>query len=321
MDPLNKHTTILLLAALACTTQAVAQGYPSKPIRMLVPSASGGGTDATARVISQALTEQMGQSFVVDIRPGVAGRIGTEAGARAAPDGYTLVMGTVAPMAIFPGAGAKLTYDPVKDLAPISLLATTDYTLTVHPSLPARSVKELIAIARAKPGEITYASTGILSAPHLGGELINQLAKVELLHVPYKGNGPAVIGIMSGESIVMFATGPTVATHAKSGRLRALATTGPKRTNPDLPTMKETLPGFELTQWYGLLAPAGTSPEIIDRLHREIVRAVANPKVAKLFVDLGTLPVAGTPREFADFIKSEMDKWGKVVKTAGIPLD
>lgn len=318
---MNPRTLILFLATMAAATQPAAQAYPSKPVRLLVPSAAGGGTDATARVISQALTEQMGQSFVVDIRPGASGRIGTEAGAKAAPDGYTLVMGTVAPMAIFPGAGAKLTYDPVKDLAPISLLATTDYTLAVHPSLPARNVKELIAIARAKPGEITYATTGILSAPHLGGELINQLAKVNLLHVPYKGNGPAVIGVMSGEAMIMFATGPTVSTHAQSGRLRVLATTGPKRTNPDLPTMKETLPGFELTQWYGVLAPAGTSPEIVDRLHKEIVRAVANPKVAKLFVDLGTLPVAGTPREFADFIKSEMDKWGKVVMTAGIPVD
>lgn len=300
---------------------ASAQSYPTKPIRLLMPAAPGGGTDVTARIVFQAVSEQLGQAIPIDSRPGAAGRIGTELGARAPADGYTLVMATVAPFAIFPGASTKLSYDVIKDFSPVSLLATTDYTLTVHPSLPARSVKDLIALARAKPGAITYASTGILSAPHLGGELISQLAHVQLLHVPYKGNGPSAIAVMSGESVLMFSTGPSVALHVKSGKLRALATTGTKRTNPELPTMNEMLPGFELTQWYGVVTPAGVRKDIIARLHHEIVKAVTKPRVSQSLIDAGTQPVGSTPEEFLAFIKTEMERWGKVIKTARISLE
>jgi tripartite-type tricarboxylate transporter receptor subunit TctC len=218
----------------------------------------------------------MGQQIVVDSRGGASGRIGTEIASRAAPDGYTLVLGNVAPLAILPGSGIKLPYDAINSFNPISLIALSDYVLTVHPSLPVRSVKELLAMAKSRPGELTYASSGNLGGPHLGGELINLMAKVKLIHVPYKGNGPAAIAVLTG---------------------------------------------YEVTQWYGILVPAGVPKNIIDRLNKEIARAIANPRVSDLFVKLGTQPVSNTPEEFSAFIKSETDKWGKVIRAAGIKAD
>ena len=314
----------LLICAIVAglTAQAVwAQAYPSKPIRLISPYPPGGGTDATARIIAQALADQMGQQVVVDSRGGASGRIGTEIASKSPADGYTLVLGNVAPLAILPAAVARLPYDPIKGFHPISLIATSDYVLTVHPSLPARSVKELLALARAKPGELTYASSGILGAPHLAGELINLLAKVKLVHVPYKGNGPAAIAVMTGESTMLFGSGPSIVPHMKTGKLRALATTGTKRSMPELPALIEMLPGYDVTQWYGILAPAGVPKDIVDRLHREITRALANPKVVQLFVNLGTQPVSNTPGEFLAFIKAETEKWGKVIRTANITAD
>ena len=297
------------------------QAYPSKPIRLISPYPPGGGTDASARIVAQALAEQMGQQVVVDSRGGASGRIGTERAAKAPPDGYTIVLGNVAPMAILPGAGAKLSYNVARDFQPLSLIATSDYVLTVHPSLPAKTAKELLALAKAKPGELTYASSGLLGGPHLGGELINLLAKVNIVHIPYKGNGPAAIAIMSGESTMMFGSGPSVVPHVQTGKLRVLATTGPKRTMPNLPAMNELLPGYEVTQWYGLLAPAGVPKEIVERLHREIARAVTNAKVSQLLSNLGTQPVSNTPEEFGAFIKAEAEKWGRVIRNAKIPVD
>ena len=312
---------VLICAALACCAvapTALAQTYPSKPVRLVSPYPPGGGTDATARIIAQALGEQMGQQVIVDSRGGASGRIGTEVAAKAAPDGYTLVLGNVAPLAILPGSGLKLTYDPVKDFQPVSLVATSDYILTVHPSLPARSAKELIALAKSKPGALTYASSGNMGGPHLAGELINLLAKVDILHVPYKGNGPAAVAILTGEASMMFGSGPSVVPHIDAGKLRALATTGAKRSIPKLPTMAELLPGYEVTQWYGILVPAGTPKEIVARLHKEIVTAVGNPKNAQALVRLGTQPVSTTPEEFSAFIKSETAKYAKVIKAAKI---
>ena len=314
----------LLLSALAMSAvsaQGLAQAYPSKAVRLISPYPPGGGTDATARIIAQALGDQLGQQVIVDTRPGASGRIGVEIASKAPPDGYTLVLGNVAPLAILPAAVAKLPYDPIKGFQPISLIATSDYVLTVHPSLPARSVKELLALARAKPGQLTFASSGNLGAPHLAGELINQLAKVKLLHVPYKGNGPAAIAVMTGESTMLFGSGPSVVPHMKTGKLRALATTGQKRSMPDLPALNELLPGYDVTQWYGILVPAGVPRDIVERLHREIARAIGNAKVAQLFVNLGTQPVSNTPDEFAAFIKAETDKWGKVIRSANITAD
>jgi tripartite-type tricarboxylate transporter receptor subunit TctC len=290
-------------------------------VRLISPYPPGGGTDATARIIAQSLGEQMGQQVVVDSRGGASGRIGTELAAKSPPDGYTIVLGNVAPLAILPGSGLKLAYEPLKDFQPLSLIATSDYILTVHPSLPAKSVKELIALARSKPGALTYASSGNLGGPHLAGELINLLAKVNVLHVPYKGNGPAAVAILTGESQMMFGSGPSVVPHIDAGKLRALATTGPKRSMPNLPTMAELLPGYEVTQWYGLLVPAGTPKDIVSRLHKEIVAAVANPKNAQALVKLGTQPHSNTPEEFAAFIRSETAKYAKVIKAAGIKAE
>jgi tripartite-type tricarboxylate transporter receptor subunit TctC len=305
------------LAVLAAPA-ALAQTYPSKPIRLISPYPPGGGTDATARIAAQALGDQMGQQVIVDSRGGASGRIGTELAAKSPPDGYTLVLGNVAPLAILPGSGMKLPYDAAKDFQPVSMIATSDYILTVHPSLPARSVKELIALARAKPKALTYASSGNMGGPHLAGELINLLAKVTILHVPYKGNGPAAVALLTGESQMMFGSGPSVVPHIGAGKLRALATTGPKRSMKELPAMNEILPGYEVTQWYGILVPAGTPRDIVDRLHKEIAAVVANPKHAQALVKLGTQPVSMTPDAFAAFIKSETAKYAKLIKAAHI---
>ncbi len=296
----------------------IAQTYPSKPIRLISPYPPGGGTDATARIVGQALGDQMGQQVIVDSRGGASGRIGTEVAAKAAPDGYTLVLGNVAPLAILPGSGMKLAYDAARDFQPISMVATSDYILTIHPSLPARSVKELIALARAKPKALTYASSGNMGGPHLAGELINLLAKVSILHVPYKGNGPAAIALLTGESQMMFGSGPSVVPQIDAGKLRALATTGPKRSMKDLPTMAELLPGYEVTQWYGILVPAATPKDIVTRLHKEVAAAVSNPRHAQALVKLGTQPLSMTPDEFGAFIRSETTKYAKVIKAANI---
>lgn len=316
---MNALVMIALATAVAPGVQA--QAYPSKPIKLISPYPPGGGTDAAARIIAQALSDQLGQQVVVDTRGGASGLIGTELAAKSAPDGYTIVLGNVAPLAILPAATPRLPYDPLKDFSPISLVALSDYVLAVHPSLPAKTVKELLALAKANPEQLTYASSGNLGAPHLAGELMNLLAKVKTVHVPYRGNGPAAIAVMSGESTMMFGTGPSVVPHANSGKLRALATTGPKRSMAGLPAMNELLPGYDVTQWYGLLLPAGAPKEIIDRLHREIARAIANPKIAQLFAALGTQPLSNTPDEFLAFIKAEKDKWGKVIKNANIKAD
>ena len=268
-----------------------------------------------------ALNDQLGQQVVVDTRGGASGLIGTELAAKAAPDGYTIVLGNVAPLAILPAATPKLPYDPLRDFSPISLVALSDYVLTVHPSLPVKNVKEMIALAKANPDKLTYASSGALGAPHLAGELLNLLAKVKTVHIPYKGNGPAAIAVMSGESTMMFGTGPSVVPHAHTGKLRMLATTGPKRSLENLPAMNELLPGYDVTQWYGLLLPANAPKEIVERLNKEIARAIANPKIKELYVALGTQPLSNSPEQFATFIRNEKEKWSKVIKTANIKAD
>ncbi len=307
-----------LLAAVCLAPAALAQTYPSKPVRLISPFPPGGGTDAVARVIATALSDQLGQQVVVDSRGGASGSIGIELATKAAPDGYTLVMGNVIPLAMFPAANPKVPYVPLRDLAPVSLAALTDYTLTVHPSLPAHNIKALLALARKRPGELTYASSGNFSGPHLSGELLNLMANVKLLHVPYKGTGPAGLAVMSGETTMMFGTGPSVVPHMAAGKLRGLASTGVKRSTPNLPTFGEFLPGYEVTQWYGILVPIATPKEIVDRLHRETVKAIASPKVTQVLTNLGTQPVTNSPDEFRAFIKSEGEKWAKVIKAANI---
>ena len=304
-----------------CISMAWGQAYPVKPVRLISSFPPGGGSDAVARIIAQALTDQLGQQVVVDTRAGASGLIGTEAAAKAAPDGYTMVLGNVAPLAILPASTPTLPYHPIRDFYTITLVAVSDYVLTVNPSLPAKSIRELLALARAKPGLLTYASSGGMGGPHLAGELLSLLAQVKLVHVPYKGNGPAGLGVMTGETIMMFGSGPSVVPHMATGRLRGIATTGRKRTIPELPAITEILPGYEVNQWYGVLVPAGVPRDITERLHKEIVRAVATPKVAQLLTNVGTQPETGTPAEFRAFILAEIDKWAKVIKTANIRAD
>jgi len=314
---------LLTGAAALCFVVAAAgaQSYPAKTVRLISPYPPGGGTDATARIIAQALSDQMGQQVIVDSRGGASGQIGTEVAAKSPADGYTMVLGNVAPLAILPGSGARLPYDATNSFTPISLMALSDYVLTVHPSLPVRTPKDLLTLAKAKPGALTYASSGSLGGPHLAGELINLMGGVKILHVPYKGNGPAAIALLSGESTMMFGSGPSVIPHVNNNKLRAIATTGKKRTIPELPAMTELLPGYEVTQWYGILVPAGTPKDIVDRLNREIARAIANPKIASMLIRLGTQPVSTSTEEFAAFIKSEQVKYARLIREAGIKAD
>ena len=313
---------LLLLAAALAPSAAHAQAWPAKPIRLIVPFTPAGGTDTSARIMAQAWSDDPGWRIVVENRPGASGRIGTELAAKAAPDGYTLLLGSVAPNAILPSAVANLPYDAVRDFAPISLLATSDFMLVVHPSLPARSVKDLLALARGRPGQINFASVGAISGSHLTGELLTQLAKITMVHVAYKGPGAAVVAVLSGEASLYFGSGPTVVPHVNAGRLRALATTGAKRSRgfPNLPTVSETVPGHVSSQWFGFLAPAGTPKDIVAKVHEAIVAATARPRVAEQIAAVGADLVAGSPAEFSAFINAEITKWGRVVKS-GVALE
>jgi tripartite-type tricarboxylate transporter receptor subunit TctC len=300
---------------------APAQTYPVKSIRIIGPSSPGGGIDASGRILAAALTQSLGQQVVLENRPGAGGLIGTDLAAKAPPDGYTLLLTAAAPLVVFPHTFTKLPYDPVRDFAPISLVASSEYILAVHPSLPVKTVKDLIVLARARPGQIAFASTGNFGLPHLAGELLKQHAKLSMLHVAYKGGGPAATAILSGEVSLMFGTGPTVVPHAKAGRLRLIATAGNERSKslPELPSVAETLPGVEVSAWYGVLAPAGTPKDIIAKLNAETVKAIANPKVVQQIANVGADAVSSSPEEFAAYIKSELARWGKAVKATGLP--
>ena len=310
------------IALLASAITAQAQSYPSKPIRLIVPFPPGGGTDATARILAQALAETAGWQMVVENRAGATGRIGTELAARAAPDGYTLLLGTAGPNAILPATRAKLAYDAVRDFAPVSLIDSADYALVIHPSMPVKTVTDLITIAKSRPGQIAFASAGTLSVAHLAGELFRQRAHVDIVHVPYKGGGPAVIATVSGETSIYFG-GPSVVQQSHAGKLRAIATTGAKRSKifPQLPAIAETLPGYEITQWVGLLAPATTPRDIILALHAALVKAIGSAKVTQQFVAAGSQPIANSPEEFAAHIKAEIAKWEIVTKGFKVALD
>jgi tripartite-type tricarboxylate transporter receptor subunit TctC len=314
---------LFLAAALVLFAGTVlAQEYPTKAVRMIGPSSPGGGIDTNGRILAAYFTQSMGQQFILENRPGAGGRIGTELASKAPPDGYTLLLSAAASMTIHPNTYKTIPYDPVRDFAPISLVALSEYILAVHPSLPVKSVKDLIALAKARPGQIIYGSSGTFGLPHLAGELLEQAAGIDMIHVPYKGGGPAARAILGGEVAFMFGTGPTVVPLSKAGRLRLIAIASNKRSPamPELPTVAETLPGVEVSAWYGLLAPAGTSREIITRLHAETVKAIADPKVASAIRNAGGEPVTSTPEEFAAHIKSEITRWGKAVKAANLPL-
>ena len=297
-----------------------AQSYPARPIRMIVAYPPGGGTDIVGRMMGQKLGENLGQTVVVDNRGGATGNIGTEIAARATADGYTLLMGNVAPNAINVSLFKKLPFDPVKDFAPVSLVAVTPNILVVQPSSPVKTVKDLIALAKSKPGTLNFPSAGVGSSSHLAGEMLKSMAGIDMVHVPYKGGGPALVALLSGQVQLMFATLPAAMPHVKSGKLRPVAVTTSHRSQalPELPTIAESgVPGYEAATWYGLLAPAGTPKAIVDRLHAEIVKILATDTRQRLAAQ-GFEPAGTTPAEFAGYIKSEIVKWGKVIKDAGI---
>ncbi|MBI1965078.1 MAG: tripartite tricarboxylate transporter substrate binding protein [Betaproteobacteria bacterium] len=322
MSLLNRTRCLLCAALIAVPAgAALAQGgYPGKPVRVIVPSSPGGGTDILTRQLTSGLAERLGQPVVVDNRPGAGSIIGNDLVARAAPDGYTLLMG-ISTLAILPSTKKKLPYDALKDLAPITQVIAAPNILVVHPSLPARSVKELISFARRRPNEINYASAGTGTNPHLSMELFLSMTNVKMVHIPYKGLGPALIDLLAGHVVAATATMLSGLPHVRSGRLRGLATTGARRSSalPELPTVAEAgVPGYEAVQWYGLFAPAGTPRETIAKLHEAMTAVLRSPAVAQKLVADGADAVANTPEEFARVLRAETGKWAKVVRAAGI---
>ncbi|HXF68129.1 MAG TPA: tripartite tricarboxylate transporter substrate binding protein [Burkholderiales bacterium] len=300
---------------------AAAQGYPEKPVRMVVPFPPGGAADIVARQLGERLSEALGQQVIVDNRAGAGGRIGAEAVARAAPDGYTLLFASSSAMSIGPHIGTKPPYDPLRSFAPIVLVAHAPNVLVVHPSVPAKSVKELVAVARARPGALNFASNGTGTLSHLTGELFMQRAGVKMVHVPYKGAAPAVIDTLAGNVSLLFAAYPSVAAQARAGRLRALAVTGAKRAAiaPELPTVAESgLPGFEASQWWGLYAPAGTPPLALARLNAEANKALRAADIQKRLAADGASAAGGSPEDLARYLRDDYEKWGRVIRAAGI---
>ena len=315
-----KVKSVFAVLALCGCSSAFAQSYPTKPIRMIVAYPPGGGTDIVGRMMAQKMSENFAQTVVIDNRGGAAGSIGSEIVAKSAPDGYTILMGNVAPNAINVSLYAKLGYDPVRDFEPVSLVASTPNILVVHPTLAVKTVSDLIALAKAKPGTLNYPSAGLGSSSHLAGELLDSIAGVKMVHIPYKGGGPALTDLLGGQMQLMFATMPAAMPHVRSGKLRAVAVTSAKRSQamPELPTIGETLKGYEASTWYGVLAPARTPRPIVTKLHGEIVKILGVAETRDKLLLQGFEPVGGTPAEFGAYIKSEIEKWGKVVKAAGI---
>ena len=310
------------IAAAAMTQTALAAQWPERPIRMLVGFAPGGGTDATARAIAPKLTELLGQQIIVDNRPGATGNIATDITAKSNPDGYTILMGTIAALAINPSLYAKLPFDPIKDLAPVTRAVDSTNVLVVHPSVPAKSVKELIALAKSK--SLNCGSSGVGGAGHLALELFNLQTGARITHVPYKGGGPAMIDLLGGNIHLIFATAASAVVHIKSGKIRALAVTTAKRAPlvPDLPTVAETgLKGFEANNWYGVVVPARTPRPIVDRLNKEIATALNTADVKELLFKQGLDVAPDSPEAFGAYIKSELAKWAKVVKAANLKAE
>jgi tripartite-type tricarboxylate transporter receptor subunit TctC len=322
---MNAHAlrAALALAGICFAAATGAQPYPSKPIRVIVAFPPGGIADFAARSVSQKLSESLGVPVVIENRPGAGGVTGAEVVARAAPDGYTLLVTSIS-HTINPSVRKNLPFDAMRDFAPVTLLTDAPNFLVVHPSLPARSVTELVALARAQPGQITYASSGSGTSTHLSGELFKSLARIDIVHVPYKGGGPAVIDLIGGHVLMMFSTLPSVLQQVRAGKLRGLAVTGARRfpAAPEFPTMIEAgIPGFEVSGWSGMFAPAGTPREAVGRLAAEIAKILRAPELKERFFVQGAEPVGNTPEEFAAFVKSEIAKWKKVVEFSGVRAD
>jgi tripartite-type tricarboxylate transporter receptor subunit TctC len=302
---------------------ASAQPFPTKPIRIIVPFPAGGTTDVFARMISQKLSENLKQQVLVDNRAGASGMIGTEMVVKAPPDGYTLMI-TATHHAINPSLYKKLPYDTLKDLVAITLVATSPNVLVAHPTFPPNTIQELIALARAKPGQLNFASTGIGGANHLSGELFKSMAGIDIVHIPYKGAAPAMNDLLAGHVSLMFDTIGIELPYVKAGKLKALAVTTAKRTTiaPDIPTIAESgLPGYEAVSWFGMYGPAGMPKEILTRINTEVAKVLHSPDIQKRFIDYGAEAIGNSPEQFAVYLKSEMAKWAKVVKDCGVQLD
>ena len=301
-----------------------AQEYPAKPIRLIIPYTPGGTADMLARTMGRKMAESLGQQIIVDNRPGAGGNIGADIAAKSVPDGYTILMGTVATHAINPSLYPSMTYDAAKDFAPIILIATLPNLLVVNPSVPAKTVKELIALAKAKPGELAFASAGNGTSQHLSGELFKKMTGVDMTHIPYKGSAPAVTDLVGGQVQLMFDNIPSSLPQVRAGKLRALAVTGPKRSPvlPDLPTVAEAgLPGFSITSWFALFAPAGTPAKILLRLNKEAAKAIASAELTQQWAAQGIEPAGGTPEQLDAFRRTEAPKWGKIVRESGARVE
>jgi tripartite-type tricarboxylate transporter receptor subunit TctC len=314
---------LLVLAAIPFSGAAFAQTYPDRPIRLIVSYPPGGGTDVSARVITPKLSERLGKQIVVDNRPGAGSTLGTDLVAKAPPDGYTLLMSDTT-FGIVPALYPKIPYDAIKSFQTITQITAVPGALVIHPSLPARSVKELVALARAKPGGLNFGSGGVGTPVHMAGELLKLQAKINIVHIPYKGAGPAFSDLLGGHFHLMFPTLQSVVPHVKSGRVRLLALTSEKRSPafPDTPTMEEAgVPGVVAMAWFGIHAPAGTPRAIVDRVHDEAVKVLQDPMVRERFIADGAEPVGSTPEQFQKFVANEIDKWTKVVKASGIKAE
>ena len=320
-----------LIAGVVCALialvplSAAAQGYPEKPIRFIVPYAAGGTTDLLSRAIAQKLSEAVGQGVVADNRPGAGGNVGADIAAKSAPDGYTMLMAPVSPMAINPTLyGSKMTFNPEKDFAPVTLVAKVPLVVVVHPSVPAKTLMELIALAKAKPGQLNYGSAGNGSSNHLVGEMFKTAAGIDMVHIPYRGGGPGMVALLAGQIDVLMGQVPTVATMVSAGRLRALAVSGSKRSPamPDVPTMAEAgLPGFDATAWYSIVVPAGTPKPIVARLNTELVKILKSQEIRTRLVNEGAEVETSTPEELSAFVRAEIPKWAKAIKDSGTKID
>ncbi len=314
--------SILLLALWAAAT-AHAQTFPTKPVRLIVPYPPAGTTDFVAREVGAKLGEAFGHQIVIDNRPGAGTLIGLAQGARAAPDGYTITFGTSAGLAVNPALGTKMPFDPLRDFVPIGLMVYVPYLLVVNASLPVRNLKELIDLARAQPGKLNMASPGVGTSNHLGIEMLNVLAGVKFVHVPYKGGAPAITDLVAGQVQAIFSGTPQVSSFVKAGRLRiiAAATPKPSRVAPDVPTIAETYPGFDCNTWYGLLAPAGTSPAIVTRINTGLNRVLSDAGVIQRLLDQGVEATPGPPAALRQLIVAETERWRKVIKASGITVE
>ena len=314
----------VLLSCAAAAQPVAAQTYPSKPVRIVAPFAPGSTIDIIGRLIAPKLSEALGQPVLVENRPGAGGMVGMDMVAKAAPDGYTMVIGALGPLAMNPVLYPKTPFDPVRDFAPVTLLATGPVVIAVHPSVPARTLKELVALAKKNPGTLNFGSPGVGSSPHLTGELLKMLTGIDIVHVPYKGNAEAITDLVSGRVGVVFTGVPPVVPLARAGRVRLIATTGRQRVSslPDVPTIAEAgFPGAQVLIWYGLVAPAATPKELVSRLNALIVKVMSAPEIRERFSQQGIDPETSTPEQFAQLIREEYARWTKVIRASGIKME